>query len=134
MYPYRYIYIYIYIYVCVCVYMYMICCSAVCENCDEGSFWHLVKRKIIPVSIWVFFTNQQIIMYTILPHCIILASPLPLCIFIVLPPVVLLIWAMVMCLTSSYFTNVLNTLRTGLLNCLNARSRGLTFRQRASCI
>ena len=26
-----------------------------------------------------------------------------------------------------------NTLRTGLLNCLNARSRGLTFRHRASC-
>ena len=29
---------------------------------------------------------------------------------------------------------VLNTLRTGLLNCLNARSQGLTFRHRASCI
>jgi len=29
---------------------------------------------------------------------------------------------------------VVNTLRTGLLNCLNARSRGLTFRHRASCI
>ena len=28
----------------------------------------------------------------------------------------------------------LNTLRTGLLNCLNARSRGLTSRHRASCI
>ena len=27
-----------------------------------------------------------------------------------------------------------NTLRMGLLNCLNARSRGLTFRYRASCI
>jgi len=27
-----------------------------------------------------------------------------------------------------------NTLRTGLLNCLNARSRGFTFRHRASCI
>ena len=27
-----------------------------------------------------------------------------------------------------------NTLRTGLLNCLNARSRSLTFKQRASCI
>ena len=27
-----------------------------------------------------------------------------------------------------------NTLRTGLLNCLNARSWGLTFRHRASCI
>ena len=27
-----------------------------------------------------------------------------------------------------------NTLRTGLLNFLNARSRGLTFRHRASCI
>ena len=26
------------------------------------------------------------------------------------------------------------TLRTGLLNCLNARSRGLTFRHLASCI
>jgi len=26
-----------------------------------------------------------------------------------------------------------DTLRTGLLNCLNARSRGLTFRHRASC-
>ena len=30
--------------------------------------------------------------------------------------------------------DTLNTLRTGLLNCLNARSRGLTFRHRASCI
>ena len=28
----------------------------------------------------------------------------------------------------------LKTLRTGLLNCLNARSRGLTFRHRAYCI
>ena len=28
----------------------------------------------------------------------------------------------------------INTLRTWLLNCLNARSRGLTFRHRASCI
>ena len=27
----------------------------------------------------------------------------------------------------------INTLRTGLLNCLNARSRGLNFRHRASC-
>ena len=27
-----------------------------------------------------------------------------------------------------------NTLRTGLLNCLNALSRGLTFRHRTSCI
>ena len=27
-----------------------------------------------------------------------------------------------------------NTLRMGLLNCLNAHSRGLTFRHRASCI
>jgi len=32
------------------------------------------------------------------------------------------------------FNSFLNTLRTGLLNCLNARSRGLTFRHRASCI
>ena len=31
-------------------------------------------------------------------------------------------------------TCFINTLRTGLLNCLNARSRGLTFRHRASCI
>ena len=31
-------------------------------------------------------------------------------------------------------TVYVNTLRTGLLNCLNARSRGLTFRHRASCI
>ena len=30
--------------------------------------------------------------------------------------------------------NIVNTLRTGLVNCLNARSRGLTFRHRASCI
>ena len=29
---------------------------------------------------------------------------------------------------------LVNTLRTGLLNCLNARSRSLTFRHRASCI
>ena len=29
---------------------------------------------------------------------------------------------------------LLNILRTGLLNCLNARSRGLNFRHRASCI
>jgi len=33
-----------------------------------------------------------------------------------------------------YVIGRLNTLRTGLLNCLNARSRGLTFRHRASCI
>jgi len=32
------------------------------------------------------------------------------------------------------FRVVFNTLKTGLLNYLNARSRGLTFRQRASCI
>ena len=30
--------------------------------------------------------------------------------------------------------HLLNTLRTGLLNCLNARSRGLIFRHRASCL
>ena len=30
--------------------------------------------------------------------------------------------------------NLLNTLRTGLLNCLNARSRSLTSRHRASCM
>ena len=30
--------------------------------------------------------------------------------------------------------DTINTLRAGLLNCLNARSRGLTFRHRASCI
>ena len=35
---------------------------------------------------------------------------------------------------SSVIFVTLNTLRTGLLNCLNARSRGLTFRHRASCI
>ena len=29
---------------------------------------------------------------------------------------------------------LVNTLRTGLLNCLNARSRGLNFRHRASCV
>ena len=32
------------------------------------------------------------------------------------------------------FWTVINTLRTGILNCLNARSRGLNFRYRASCI
>ena len=42
------------------------------------------------------------------------------------------------CGSKQFFTTVgsclsLNTLRTGLLNCLNARSRGLTFRHRASC-
>ena len=35
---------------------------------------------------------------------------------------------------SAHSTNAFNTLRTGLLNCLNARSRGLNFRHRASCI
>ena len=34
----------------------------------------------------------------------------------------------------SFGAAVINTLRMGLLNCLNARSRGLTFRHRASCI
>ena len=34
----------------------------------------------------------------------------------------------------SYSSTNLNTLKTGLLNCLNARSRGLTLRHRASCI
>jgi hypothetical protein len=33
-----------------------------------------------------------------------------------------------------YHVNDFNTLRTGLLNCLNARSRCLIFRHRASCI
>ena len=33
-----------------------------------------------------------------------------------------------------YYEVNLNTLRKGLLNCLNARSRGLNFRHRASCI
>ena len=37
-------------------------------------------------------------------------------------------------LKSSIIPTELNILRTGLLNCLNARSRGLTFRHRASCI
>ena len=32
------------------------------------------------------------------------------------------------------FDWLFNKLRTGLLNCLNARSRGLIFRHRASCI
>ena len=34
----------------------------------------------------------------------------------------------------SFHSVLLNTLRTGPLNSLNARSRGLTFRHRASCI
>ena len=34
----------------------------------------------------------------------------------------------------STLNKFINTLRTGFLNCLNARSRGLTFRHRASCI
>ena len=38
-----------------------------------------------------------------------------------------------LCLTNPSVI-VFNTLGTGLLNCLNARSRGLTFRHRASCI
>jgi len=33
-----------------------------------------------------------------------------------------------------WFQKMLNTLWTGLLNCLNARSRRLTFGHRASCI
>ena len=36
--------------------------------------------------------------------------------------------------TNSLQCDYFNTLWTGLLNCLNARSRGLTFRHRASCI
>ena len=36
--------------------------------------------------------------------------------------------------SNQLYINHINTLRTGLLNCLNARSRGLTFRHRASCI
>ena len=35
---------------------------------------------------------------------------------------------------SSPFSVEVNTLRTGLLNCLNARSRCLTFRHRAYCM
>ena len=35
---------------------------------------------------------------------------------------------------SVLYHKIFNTLRTELLNCLNARSRGLNFRQRASCI
>ena len=34
----------------------------------------------------------------------------------------------------THINSYINTLRTGLLNCLNARSQGLTFRHRASCI
>jgi len=37
-------------------------------------------------------------------------------------------------LPGSAETEQVNTLRTGLLNCLNAHSWGLTFRHRASCI
>ena len=38
-------------------------------------------------------------------------------------------------LPAAVFTDQsVNTFRTGLLNCLNARSQGLTFRHRASCI
>ena len=36
--------------------------------------------------------------------------------------------------TSDLDHYMINTLRTGLLNCLNARSQGLTFRHCASCI
>ena len=32
------------------------------------------------------------------------------------------------------FYSILNTLKTGILNCLNARSRDLIFRHRAFCI
>jgi len=49
-----------------------------------------------------------------------------------------------LCVTTLYYIGYLsyepnddmavNTLRTGLLNCLNARSRGLIFRHRASCV
>ena len=38
------------------------------------------------------------------------------------------------CRLSGVIKMDINTLRTGLLNCLNARSWGLTFRYRASCI
>ena len=53
-----------------------------------------------------------------------------LCVFAHLP------FAMLMLIFGGYILIVdrLNTLKTGLLNCLNARSRGLTFRHRASCI
>ena len=37
-------------------------------------------------------------------------------------------------LVEEQFASSVNKLRTGLLNCLNARSRGLNFRHRASCI
>ena len=36
--------------------------------------------------------------------------------------------------SAGLYNSHLNTLRTGLLNCLNARSRDLIFRHRASCI
>jgi len=39
-----------------------------------------------------------------------------------------------LCYSTGLSLMCFNTLRTGLLNCLNARSRGLTFRHRASCI
>jgi hypothetical protein len=37
-------------------------------------------------------------------------------------------------LSVPFTRTTVNTLRTGLLNCLNARSRGLIFRHRAFCI
>ena len=37
------------------------------------------------------------------------------------------------CATKNSTGHTVNTLRTAILNCLNARSRGLTFRHRASC-
>ena len=48
-------------------------------------------------------------------------------------------WNMIVLLKNvkpTYLVSVLafNTLRMGLLNCLNARSRGLTCRHRASCV
>ena len=44
------------------------------------------------------------------------------------------LWIMSLVTYHVVSTVALNTLRTGLLNCLNALSRGLNFRHRASCI
>ena len=54
--------------------------------------------------------------------------------FIVLLRVLFFLQMCAVLLPPGVNTVAVNTLRTGLLNCLNARSRGLTFRHRASCI
>ena len=90
----------------------------------ESKGWSRMNLRIILSCRWTCLTkyNEQSLVYGVMSNCksarvwcheIFHAFHSPLIYFVSIP---------------------FKTLRTGLLNCLNARSRGLNFRHRASCI